>query len=199
MAEGLRFPEGPIALPDGSVILVEIAAGTLTRVAADGTKTTVASPGGGPNGIAMGPSGQIFCCNNGGFIWHEVDGKLRPGFQPPDYSGGRIERIDAKTGAKVWEHETEVGTDKKHFFLTGAPLVDAEAVYFGSWDGFLYSLNRKDGTLRWKHHPEVNKHHVGSPITDGKRLYVPIYPNYNYDNQKEEGINGIVAIGDGGE
>ena len=26
-AEGLRFPEGPIALPDGSVILVEIAAG----------------------------------------------------------------------------------------------------------------------------------------------------------------------------
>ena len=114
-------------------------------------------------------------------------------------SDGRCYKIDAKSGAKVWEHETEVGTDKKHFFLTGAPLVDAEAVYFGSWDGFLYSLNRKDGTLRWKHHPEVNKHHVGSPITDGKRLYVPIYPNYNYDNQKEEGINGIVAIGDGGE
>ena len=26
---GLQFPEGPIAMPDGSVILVEIARGTL--------------------------------------------------------------------------------------------------------------------------------------------------------------------------
>ena len=28
LAEGLQFPEGPIAMPDGSVILVEIARGT---------------------------------------------------------------------------------------------------------------------------------------------------------------------------
>ena len=27
IASGLRFPEGPVAMPDGSVILVEIAAG----------------------------------------------------------------------------------------------------------------------------------------------------------------------------
>lgn len=26
VAEGLRFPEGPVAMPDGSVILVEIEA-----------------------------------------------------------------------------------------------------------------------------------------------------------------------------
>jgi hypothetical protein len=32
VAEGLQFPEGPIALPDGSIVLVEIARGTLTRV-----------------------------------------------------------------------------------------------------------------------------------------------------------------------
>jgi len=32
LAEGLRFPEGPIAMADGSVILVEIARGTLSRV-----------------------------------------------------------------------------------------------------------------------------------------------------------------------
>ena len=114
-------------------------------------------------------------------------------------SDGRCYRIDAKTGAKVWEYETEVGPDKNHFFLSRAPLVDAEAVYFGSWDGHLYSLNRKDGTLRWRHKPEVNKNHVGSPITDGKRLYVPIYPTYSKDNQHDDGINGIVAIGDGGE
>ena len=32
IAQCLRFPEGPIALPDGSVLLVETARGTLTRV-----------------------------------------------------------------------------------------------------------------------------------------------------------------------
>ena len=31
---GLKFPEGPIALPDGSVLVVEIARGTLSRVTA---------------------------------------------------------------------------------------------------------------------------------------------------------------------
>ena len=32
LAEGLDFPEGPVALGDGSVLLVEIFAGTLARV-----------------------------------------------------------------------------------------------------------------------------------------------------------------------
>src|SRR5207253_4755995 len=55
LAEGLQFPEGPVALADGSVLLVEIAAGTLTRVAPDGTKSIAAHTGGGPNGAALGP------------------------------------------------------------------------------------------------------------------------------------------------
>ena len=32
VAEGLFFPEGPIAMADGSVILVEIRRGTVSRV-----------------------------------------------------------------------------------------------------------------------------------------------------------------------
>jgi len=39
---GLRFPEGPVAMSDGSVLLVEIERGTLTRVASDGRKEVVA-------------------------------------------------------------------------------------------------------------------------------------------------------------
>lgn len=42
LAEGLEFPEGPVALADGSVLLVEIFAGALARVSPDGTKTIVA-------------------------------------------------------------------------------------------------------------------------------------------------------------
>jgi gluconolactonase len=101
LAEGLRFPEGPVALPDGSVALVEIAAGRITRVAPDGEKSVVSTPGGGPNGLALGPEGALFCCNNGGFGWIEEDGLLRPYGPSPDYETGRIERIDPATGEVV--------------------------------------------------------------------------------------------------
>ena len=70
LAQGLDFPEGPVALSDGSVLLVEIFAGTLARVSPDGAKTIVARPGGGPNGAAIGPDGKCYICNNGGFRWH---------------------------------------------------------------------------------------------------------------------------------
>ena len=99
VATGLRFPEGPVAYADGSVILVEIARGAITRVAADGAVSTLAEPGGGPNGLAAGPDGALYCCNNGGFQWVEADGHLRPTGTPDDYSGGRIERIEPSTGA----------------------------------------------------------------------------------------------------
>ena len=59
LASGLRFPEGPIAMPDGSVILVEIARQTLSRVTPDGAIHVIAALGGGPNGAAMGPGGKI--------------------------------------------------------------------------------------------------------------------------------------------
>jgi len=94
----LRFPEGPIALPDGSFLVVEIERGTLTRVEGDGRKEVVATPGGGPNGAAIGPDGKCYLCNNGGFEWHEDDEGLRPVLQAKDYSGGRIERVDLQTG-----------------------------------------------------------------------------------------------------
>jgi gluconolactonase len=85
-------------MADGSVILVEIAAGRITRVRPDGSKETVAEPGGGPNGLAIGPDGKLYCCNNGGFNWHDAGAYLAPHGQADDYSGGRIERIDIATG-----------------------------------------------------------------------------------------------------
>ena len=62
VADGLRFPEGPVWMPDGSIILVEIEAGRITRVTPDGAKQIVATPGGGPNGLAMGPDGVLDRC-----------------------------------------------------------------------------------------------------------------------------------------
>ncbi len=64
---GLRFPEGPIAMPDGSIILVEIERQTLSRVSPNGEVRVVAEMRGGPNGAAIGPDGRCYVCNNGGF------------------------------------------------------------------------------------------------------------------------------------
>lgn len=99
IASGLKFPEGPVAMDDGSVILVEIVAGRVTRVKRDGATQTIATPGGGPNGLAIGPDGYLYCCNNGGnFEYTEVDGLTIPGHTPQGHQGGRIERIDIATG-----------------------------------------------------------------------------------------------------
>ena len=87
-------------MPDGSVILVEIEAGRLTRVQPSGAKEIVAEPGGGPNGAAMGADGACYVCNNGGFKWayDEEPGSMRPVGQADDYVTGLIERIDIQTG-----------------------------------------------------------------------------------------------------
>lgn len=99
LATGLRFPEGPVALRDGSVALVEIERGTVSVVAPGAPVRVLAHTGGGPNGLAAGPDGLLYVCNNGGFSWAELpDGTLRPTLQPPDYSGGRIETVDPVTG-----------------------------------------------------------------------------------------------------
>lgn len=108
IASGLRFPEGPVAMPDGSVLVVEIAGGRLTRVFPDGGKHVVAEMGGGPNGAAIGPDGRCFVCNNGGFRWHERDGRILPGLAADDYSGGRIEAVDLNSGdVEVLYHECD--------------------------------------------------------------------------------------------
>lgn len=98
IATGLCFPEGPVALADGSIALVEIERQTVSLVRPDGRVEVLAHTGGGPNGMAVGPDGAFYVCNNGGFGFRREHGLLRPVIQASDYSGGRIERVDARTG-----------------------------------------------------------------------------------------------------
>jgi gluconolactonase len=87
-------------MPDGSVILTEMFASRLTRVAPDGTKTTVAEINGSPNGLAVGPDGALYLCNNGNaFTPLNAGGLMYPGpFDESRYIGGRIQRVDIATG-----------------------------------------------------------------------------------------------------
>jgi len=102
-ATGLLFPEGPVTLPDGSIAVCEIARGTISRVDDQGRLSVLAHTGGGPNGMAIGPDGALYVCNNGGFIWPAAPQPgvgLRPLHGTPDsYTGGSIQRVDLQTGA----------------------------------------------------------------------------------------------------
>lgn len=94
---GLRFPEGPVALGDGSIVLSEVAAGRVSRII-DGAVVRSYPFQGTPAGCALGPDGALYLCNSGGTTFRERDGRLEPHGTAADYSGGRIERLDLETG-----------------------------------------------------------------------------------------------------
>jgi hypothetical protein len=54
-----------MAMADGSIVLVEIRARTLTRIDPHGRREVIAELGGGPNSAAIGPDGAAYVANNG--------------------------------------------------------------------------------------------------------------------------------------
>lgn len=110
VAEGLDFPEGPVALDDGSVLLVEIEAKRVVKVAPSGAVSTVAELEGGPNGAALGPDGRLYVCNNGGcFTFTKEAGFNAPARVPSKHRTGSLQRIDIATGRVETLYETAGG------------------------------------------------------------------------------------------
>jgi gluconolactonase len=178
IATGLRFPEGPMAMKDGSIVLVEIERQTVTRVQPDGRTQVVARTGGGPNGLAIGPDGAFYVCNNGGFQWRLEQNLLRPGGPASDYSGGRIERIDPATGTvtvlyeRCGPHRLLGPNDIVFDGLGGFYFTDLGKARARDrdWGGVYYAL--ADGSrITEIVHPILTPNGIGlSP--DGKTLYV---------------------------
>ena len=131
LATGFRFPEGPVVMRDGSVCVVEIAAGRISRVSQDGDVSVLAETGGGPNGMAAGPDGALYVCNNGGFIVRDVEGETRVvhGELPDDYVTGSIQRVDPITG--------EVSVLYTHCGDT--PLSAPNDLVFDAYGGFYFT------------------------------------------------------------
>jgi gluconolactonase len=178
LATGLQFPEGPVAMPDGSIILVEIARGTLSRVTPAGAVEVVATLGGGPNSAAFGPGGKIYVPNNGGFRFHRESGTFRPVAQADDYSGGRIEVVDLATGK----------FERLYDRVNGRGLSGPNDLVFDDAGGFWFSdlgkvrgRDRDHGGVYWARadgseireviYPVLSANGIGlSP--DGRTLYV---------------------------
>jgi gluconolactonase len=127
IATGLMFPEGPV---DGALLVVEIERQTVTRVSPDGTTSVVANLGGGPNGLAVGPDGALYICNNGEFLFTTTDRwkRTRPGV-PEGYAGGWIERLDLATGERRTLYES----------CGGHHLVGPNDLVFDAHGGFYFT------------------------------------------------------------
>jgi gluconolactonase len=178
IAQGLRFPEGPVAMPDGSVILTEIEAGRITRCWGAGKSEIVAVTGGGPNGLALGPDGMLYCCNNGGFEWGENQGLLVPSGAAKAWNGGSIQRIDPAIGTveTLYTHAGEVqlrGPNDIVFDDAGGFwFTDHGKTFDRTRDRVGVFYARADGShIEEVIFPLENPNGIGlSP--DGKRLYV---------------------------
>src|SRR5260370_6514108 len=97
LATGLGFHERPVVMPDGSVIMTEIRNSRCSRVTPDGKVSLFSAAGGGPNGLAVGPDGALYLCNNGGSRY--VEGVSMGQGPHPDYKHGSIQRLHRSTGA----------------------------------------------------------------------------------------------------
>ena len=175
--DGLRFPEGPLALADGSILVSEVAGARVSRIV-DGRVARTYAFQGTPAGCALGPDGALYVCNSGGTTFRERDGRLEPSGTPAEYAGGRIERLDLATGA-VQElyracdgHQLSSPNDivfdaAGGFYFTDIGKTrdrdrDRGAVYYAQPDG---------SGIRCAAYPMETPNGIGlSP--DGSRLYV---------------------------
>lgn len=166
IASDLQFPEGPIAMDDGSIVLVEIKRGTVTWLEADGAIRKRFDVGGGPNGAAIGPDGKVYLCNNGGcFDWQDVMGLTFPGPVPSTWTGGSIQRLDLETGDVETIYTESTAADGETI-----PLRAPNDIVFDAEGGFWFT----DHGVRHDRASDVTGLHYAA--TDGSSCVEKVHP-----------------------
>lgn len=136
IASGLKFPEGPIALADGSVLVVEIEGQTLARISADGAINRLAALEGGPNGAAVGPDGCVYIANSGGWLFCDEtvgDGRTFRRTRGQSAQNGWIERVDPIRG----------GVERLYIDCDSVPLYAPNDLVFDSHGYFYFTDHGK--------------------------------------------------------
>ena len=123
LTDGLKFPEGPVWAPDGTLYVTEIEGGCITAIAADGAKHTFADTGGSPNGAALGPDGYLYVTNNGGRESGCIQ-KIDP--------QGKVEVLYNECDGKPFQSPNDLVMDAHGgFYFTDPGMVNREGVKFG--------------------------------------------------------------------
>ena len=164
VASGLSFPEGPVAMADGSVLVVEVASGWMSRISPGGEVSRITRLDGGPNGLAVGPDGAAYVCNNGGRYAYANQGDLLiPSGLPASHVGGSIQRVDLASGEVTTLYDS----------CGGERLLAPNDLVFDAEGGFWFSDHgTEDGEgARWG--ALVYAKSDGSQIRRAARLRTP--------------------------
>lgn len=165
VAEGLLFPEGPVALADGSVLVGSVAGRKVMRVSATGEVSKVADIDGAPNGLAIGPDGKCYVANNGGLVFELGDdgsARVAAANVPADYKGGYIDRVDLATGR----------VERVYSASDQAPLSAPNDLVFDRAGGFWFTDTGK-GRVR-----EYTRGRVCYATVDGKTCREAVFPTW---------------------
>jgi gluconolactonase len=170
VAEGLGFPEGPVVMADGSIVVVEIAARGIARCWGDGRIERIAT-GGGPNGAAIGPDGALYACNNGGLPIGSFGNTI-------PQENGRIERIDLATGKveRLYDSCDGIALSAPNDIVFDAAggfwFTDLGKVHDGvhEFSGLYYAL--ADGSRIVRVHRGVCSYNGVGLSPDGRTVYV---------------------------
>ncbi len=147
---------------------------------------------------AFRPYGKVYCVerSTGTVLWNFNDGgQMKQVFSSPCLVDGKIYIgegfhsdarcklycLDAATGKKVWDYQTESHTES-------SPCVANGKVYCGAGEEGLLCLDASSGEKVWQY---SNGLHVdASPVIVGKRVFC----GSGVDRDKEEGKQGETAI-----
>ena len=184
LAAGQGFTEGPVVAADGAVLFVDIDGGRVLHVE-NGAVDVVATPGGGPNGLALETPVTAIVANNGGFLWSEVETGVRIPIdrathtnEPPGFTGGWLERVDLASGEVTVLHRACAGrslrgpNDLVFDAIGGLWFTDHGKGRHANVDrGGLYYVPPDGSEVREVAFPLLGPNGVGlSP--DGDRVYV---------------------------
>jgi gluconolactonase len=169
VTDGLAFPEGPLELPGGDILVTEIRAGRLTRVDANGTKTVFAETGGGPNGAAIGPDGAIYVTQNGGGRENRIPGQI----QRVPAEGGSVATLYTECDGNALVAPNDLVFDRQgNFYFTDLGRFhrrtrDLGGLYYASPDGsfireVVYPLEASNGCAL---SPDESTVYVGETVT----------------------------------
>ncbi|XGC81984.1 PQQ-binding-like beta-propeller repeat protein [Bdellovibrio bacteriovorus] len=124
-----------------------------------------------------GPDGFLLALDakNGNWLWNSAFIGNHPHSSPALDSAsdllfmgsntGMLQAFNLKDGKEHWSFASKDD-------IKCSPLVMNDSVYFSSWDGFIYSLNTKKGTLNWKTALDGGSMSCPSISRDGKTIAI---------------------------
>lgn len=105
-----------------------------------------------------------------------ADGAVRDGMFYIGDSRGNLVKIELASGKLIWSRP--VARDR----FQARPLVTADAVYAGAWDGHLYKVDAATGETRWKWtHGKPNRLYSpgnSTPLLANQRIFVATPDRY---------------------